>query len=101
MKLNYPNEFDLEQAKADGRGSPGTHIFIHGKASSVGCLAMGDAAIEELFVLAATVGLGAVSVVIAPYDPGKHEPLVREVGAPEWTGALYRSIDEALAATRL
>ena len=30
MKLNYPNEFDLKQAEADGRDDPGTNIFIHG-----------------------------------------------------------------------
>jgi len=51
MKLNYPNAFDLKHARAEGRDSPGSDIFIHGKSVSVGCLAMGDEAIEELFVL--------------------------------------------------
>ena len=32
MKLNYPSAFDLKQAKEDGRKSPGTNIFIHGRA---------------------------------------------------------------------
>ncbi|MFQ5569343.1 MAG: murein L,D-transpeptidase family protein, partial [Rhodothermales bacterium] len=51
MKLNYPNAFDLHHAEREGRTAPGSDIFIHGKAVSIGCLAMGDPAIEELFVL--------------------------------------------------
>ena len=51
MKLNYPNAFDLKYAAEEGRTEPGTNIFIHGKAVSIGCLAMGDEVIEELFVL--------------------------------------------------
>jgi hypothetical protein len=39
--------------KKDGRKNLGSNIMIHGKNCSVGCLAMGDEAAEELFVLAA------------------------------------------------
>jgi murein L,D-transpeptidase YafK len=70
MKLNYPNEFDLLHARQDGRKAPGSNILIHGKAVSIGCLAMGDEAIEELFVLTEHVGVEKVKVVIAPHDPG-------------------------------
>jgi hypothetical protein len=38
--------------------------MIHGKDGSVGCLAMGDPAIEELFVLADRVGIANVEVVL-------------------------------------
>ncbi len=51
LKLNYPNEFDRKYAEIDGRTKLGGDIFIHGKAVSKGCLAMGDEVIEELFVL--------------------------------------------------
>ena len=69
LKVNYPNAFDQKYAAIEGRDTPGTNIFIHGKAVSIGCLAMGDSAIEELFVLAAKTGISNVAVAIAPTDP--------------------------------
>ena len=95
MKLNYPNAFDLQHAQAEGRDEPGTNIFIHGKAVSIGCLAMGDEAIEELFTLVHDVGRGNVTVVIAPSDPRKH-PLIPADKHPAWTADLYDQIAEAI-----
>ena len=69
LKVNYPNAFDQKYAAIEGRDTPGTNIFIHGKAVSIGCLAIGDSAIEELFVLAAKTGISNVAVAIAPTDP--------------------------------
>jgi hypothetical protein len=92
MKLNYPNEFDLAHAEMEGRTQPGSDIFIHGKAVSAGCLAMGDEAIEELFVLAAHVGAENISVVIAPHDPRTRSLSANEPGLPSWTGELYDQI---------
>lgn len=94
LKLNYPNDFDLLQAKKDGRTNPGSDIFIHGKALSVGCLAMGDNAIEELFVLVENVGKQNVKVVIAPFDPRKQDLVVPEGSNPIWLGELYNQIEE-------
>ena len=54
MMINYPNEFDRAYAKEDGRTNLGDNIFIHGKNLSVGCIAVGDDAIEDLFVLLRT-----------------------------------------------
>ena len=42
--------------------------MIHGGAASIGCLAIGDEAVEELFVLAALTGLDHIELVIAPSD---------------------------------
>lgn len=95
MKLDYPNAFDLQHARAEGRDEPGTNIFIHGKAVSIGCLAMGDEAIEELFTLVHDVGREQVTVIIAPTDPREHH-LVPEEHHPAWTGDLYRQITEAV-----
>jgi murein L,D-transpeptidase YafK len=89
IKLNYPNAFDLEHAKLDGRTGLGGDIFIHGKTVSIGCLAMGDEAIEELFVLINRIGIKNVRVIIAPHDfrnntvePGRDQlPWVRELYA--------------------
>lgn len=93
MKLDYPNGFDLLHADEDGRYDPGGDIFIHGRAASIGCLAMGDETIEELFVLAAEVGIENVKVVIAPHDP-RISPLDADepIGLPEWTPELYEMI---------
>ncbi|MEM7626859.1 MAG: L,D-transpeptidase family protein [Planctomycetota bacterium] len=96
MKLDYPNAFDLARAAEDGRDNPGSNIFIHGKALSVGCLAMGDPAIEELFVLVADVGIDHATCVVAPSDP-RHADWDRvPEHAPGWTAELYRQITRGL-----
>lgn len=98
MKLNYPNEFDLFHAWDEGRSSPGSDIFIHGKAKSLGCLAMDDETIEELFVLTVHAGAGNVKVVIAPHDPRTY-PLAADIeGLPEWTPELYSIISREIKA---
>ena len=68
VKLDYPNEFDRAKAREDGRTDLGGLIFIHGRAVSIGCIAIGDEAIEELFVLAAEVCRENIRVVLAPND---------------------------------
>jgi hypothetical protein len=68
LRIGYPNEFDREQARLDARANLGGDIMIHGSNVSVGCLAMGDEAAEDLFVLAADAGIGNVTVIISPYD---------------------------------
>lgn len=98
MKINYPNEFDLFHAWQEGRANPGSDIFIHGRAASIGCLAMGDETIEELFVLTAHVGVEHVKVVIAPHDPRSY---FLEAGAgelPKWTSELYANISREIRA---
>jgi hypothetical protein len=98
MKLNYPNEFDLLHAEAEGRSNPGSDIFIHGKDASIGCLAMGDTAIRELFILAAQVGVNNVKVVIAPHDPRRYPLLADTEVLPEWTPDLYAMISREIQA---
>jgi murein L,D-transpeptidase YafK len=49
LGLDYPNASDLVRSNA---AAPGSDIYIHGGAVSIGCLALGDDAIEELFLLA-------------------------------------------------
>ena len=92
MKLNYPNAFDRRHARQENRSEPGSNIFIHGKAVSIGCLAMGDTAIEALFVLAADVGMQHIKVVIAPSDPRLNT--LSFVGPQTWGAALYAMIDK-------
>jgi hypothetical protein len=68
LALSYPNDYDRARAAEDGRDSLGGDIMIHGGSTSIGCLAMGDEAAEELFVLAAEVGWEGSVVVLSPID---------------------------------
>ncbi|WP_211233594.1 L,D-transpeptidase family protein [Zooshikella ganghwensis] len=94
MKLNYPNAFDQQKAVTDGRTRLGGDIFIHGKDVSIGCLAVGDQAIEELFTLVHRIGKRQVSVVIAPTDP-RLQALKPPLTSPRWTNHLYQQIAHA------
>jgi len=98
MKINYPNEFDLYHAWQEGRSNPGSDIFIHGKSASIGCLAMGDKAIEELFVLTAKTGTENVKVVIAPHDPRTYPLNAVSQQLPSWTPELYSIISREINA---
>jgi len=97
MKLNYPNEFDRFHARREGRFDPGSDIFIHGDSVSAGCLAMGNKAIEELFVLTAQVGEENVKVIVAPRDPRVLPLDPNGYGLPSWTPELYRTIAAEMA----
>lgn len=48
MRVNYPNRSDRILGDPE---SPGSDIMIHGKCASIGCLAMTDQRIEELWVI--------------------------------------------------
>jgi len=68
LRLDYPNEFDRKMAARDGRTKLGGDIMIHGKDVSIGCIAVGDPAIEEIFCLAARSGVQNIKVLIVPTD---------------------------------
>lgn len=97
MMLDYPNADDLAVAAEEGRTDLGGDIFIHGNALSSGCLAVGDRAIEDLFVLVADVGLEHVHVIVAPHDPRGPIGLAPIPGLA-FTAELYRRIEAALQA---
>lgn len=98
--LDYPNAFDQMMAQADGRTRLGNAIMIHGGAVSVGCLAMGDDAAEDLFVLAALLPATRLQVLIAPTDWRKHPAAAvhasNPLEQPAWVPRLYRSLQDAL-----
>jgi murein L,D-transpeptidase YafK len=96
LRLDYPNEFDREQAARDGRANLGGDIMIHGSSVSIGCLAMGDEAIEDIFVLAADTGIRNVFVVLAPVDFRAADSTLDAEDLPSWTDALYDSIRSEL-----
>jgi len=94
LRVGYPNADDLRRAAADGRDSStlGGDIMIHGGSASIGCLAIGDDAIEEVFVLAARTGLDNIDLLIAPCDFRSGASVVVPPSAPDWTAPLHEEI---------
>jgi hypothetical protein len=96
MRVNYPNSFDRQMASLDGRKELGGDIMIHGKNLSAGCLAMGDEAIEELFVVAAKTGLPNTKLIISPTDFRENGISAQAPGQPQWVPKLYAEIASAM-----
>ncbi len=96
MRIGYPNEFDREQARREGRPKLGGDIMIHGNAVSIGCLAMGDEVAEDLFVLAADTGITNITVILTPVDFRKGRSVPASAKLPPWTDELYQTIKARL-----
>jgi hypothetical protein len=100
LAVSYPNGFDRVHADEDGReaASLGGDIMIHGGSASVGCLAVGDRAAEDLFVLAADAGWDEAVIVISPVDfrrtalPADYRP------SAWWVDQLYAWLRSTLGA---
>ena len=97
LRVNYPNAFDRMMGAKDGREDLGGDIMIHGKNLSAGCLAIGDEAAEELFVLAAQTGLSNVKLIIAPTDFRQNGVRSSEPGWPDWLPKLYADVAVAMS----
>lgn len=52
FNLGFPNSFDKS------RGRTGAHLMVHGNCKSLGCYAMTDALIEEIYILAREAFVG-------------------------------------------
>jgi murein L,D-transpeptidase YafK len=97
MRIGYPNAADRAQAAKEGRSNLGGDIMIHGKAKSVGCLAMGDEAAEDFFVLAADTGIEHITVILTPVDFREGKALPKDAKTYDWTDEIYAQIKERLA----
>jgi murein L,D-transpeptidase YafK len=67
FNIGYPNAYDA------ARGRTGSHIMVHGSDVSVGCFAMTDAVIEEIYLLveaALKAGQAEVPVLCFPFRFG-------------------------------
>ena len=67
LGINYPNKSD--RIRATSR-NPGGDIFIHGNAVTIGCIPIGDDAIEELYTVAVdakSAGQSRIPVHIFPF----------------------------------
>lgn len=96
LRVNYPNEFDRVQARKEKRTNLGGDIMIHGNAVSIGCLAMGDEAAEDLFVLAADAGVENITVILTPVDFRKRAMPAGATNLPAWTVGLYDQLKRKL-----
>jgi hypothetical protein len=97
LRVNYPNAFDRKAAAADGRRDLGGDIMFHGKNVSAGCIAVGDEAAEELFVLADYVTTRNVHVLIAPTDFRRNGIPALDETKPKWLPKLYAEVAAAMA----
>ena len=64
FNIGYPNRYDREH------GRTGSNIMVHGSYVSIGCFAMGDEAIEEIYIMveqALRRGQAYVPVQIYPF----------------------------------
>lgn len=94
LRVSYPNKFDRDMAKRDGRDLKklGGDIMIHGKAATIGCIPIGDPAIEELFVIAAKTGKENVEILISPQNLLKGSNSVASPKQPAWYPELCAKI---------
>ena len=96
IRVDYPNSDDIAHA-AVPRDEMGGDIYIHGSDVSIGCMALGNQAIEEVFLMAAMVPESSRRIIIAPYDFRRTQPpaLPRSQG---WVTELYKRITAELRA---
>ncbi|MEM6697066.1 MAG: L,D-transpeptidase family protein [Bacteroidota bacterium] len=96
LKVNYPNEFDKSKTRFENVKEMGGDIFIHGKATTIGCIPIGDEAIEEVFLMAAKAFHHPIKVIISPRDfrKGKKYPSIASV---DWEEELYNQVEVELA----
>jgi murein L,D-transpeptidase YafK len=92
LRVNYPNAEDKKHAKEEARTQLGGDIMIHGKALSIGCIAIGDPASEELFILAAKTGIKNIQVIIAPIDFRLRPLNDVTLKTPTWLKPLYERL---------
>jgi hypothetical protein len=98
IRIGYPGLHDLARARSEGRceNSLGGDIMIHGGSASIGCLAMGDEAAEELFALAHATGLESIELLITPRDLRDGVMPQLSANAPSWTLELHEEIRSQL-----
>lgn len=96
LRVNYPNAEDIARGAAEGVPAQelGSDIMVHGGAVSIGCLAVGDPGVEEIFLLASRAGLENVEILIVP-DEGMTTQDVRP-----WVRDLYARLRTRLQELR-
>ena len=88
LRVDYPSEEDREHGRRDGRERLGSNIMINGGRGSVGCLAISDPALEEVFLVADRVGIANLDALILPHDLRQNPQFSTDV--PTWMQERYR-----------
>ena len=91
IKVNYPNEFDKSKTKLSNISDMGGDIFIQGKSVTIGCIPIGDDAIEEVFLLTHKAINNGVKVIISPRD-FRVNPEYPKIASIDWENELYDKI---------
>ena len=95
IKVSYPNEFDKSKTELSNIADMGGDIFIHGKSATIGCIPIGDEAIEEVFVLTQKAINNKVKVIISPRD-FRTNPEYPNIEDIEWEKELYGLIEKEI-----
>lgn len=68
LRVNYPSPEDVARGAAESVSAQdlGSDIMVHGGAVSIGCLAVGDPGVEEIFLLVSRAGLENAEILILP-----------------------------------
>lgn len=91
FNVGFPNEYDRAQ------GRTGSFIMVHGGDDSIGCLAVGDAATEEIYLLAEAAlrqGQPAIPVHLFPFRL-EETRLAQEKDNPHF--AFWQNLQEGYA----
>ncbi|WP_299609555.1 L,D-transpeptidase family protein [uncultured Aquimarina sp.] len=95
VKVSYPNEFDKSKTEFTNISEMGGDIFIHGKSATIGCIPIGDQAIEEVFLLTQKAINNDIKVIISPRDfrINSEYPKIEKIN---WENELYEMIHNEL-----
>jgi murein L,D-transpeptidase YafK len=96
MKVDYPNDFDKLNAQQESRTKLGGDIFVHGRAVSIGCVAIGDEAIEEVFYICSKIGIQNSVFLSMPHDFRKKAIIPQD---KIWLNELYQQLNERVRQT--
>lgn len=101
LRVDYPNVDDRRlPGRLPGPGQGGD-IYVHGHAVSIGCVALGDAAIEHVFCLVARAAPVERRILLAPLDfrpPGAPAPrslaaqTATDANEKTWLGDRYERL---------
>ena len=95
IKVDYPNAFDKSKTELTNQADMGGDIFIHGKSATIGCIPIGDEAIEEVFLLTQKAINNNVKVIISPRDFRVNSSYPKIEGM-DWENELYEIINNEL-----
>ncbi len=97
LKLAYPSAEDIAMARQDSRDLRrlGSAIMLHGKGGSIGCIAVSNVDMEEIFLLTAKARPENTKILIFPCD-FRSRPLPEKT-RPGWIGERYRKLCQSLA----